>query len=239
MKQVSFKKAIQLWQGIQPVSDRDRERLSRRFTIDYNYNSNHIEGNTLTYGQTEILLLFGKIVGEATVRDVQEMTASNVGLKIMSEEAKLPDMPLTQNFIRTLHKTLLREDYTVYRNLPGGMQTSYTIHAGRYKTLFGNGVKSDTLAAMDPRNAICSGMAPLLCTHAEDDQVVPVASHIAFAEAYRAAGNTCEFFRYPCDVQPGLTGHCIWRPRSHPHKLIGPIEERIRAFFNKVKKGAK
>ena len=134
MKQVSFKKAIKAWQGIQPVSDRDRERLSRRFTIDYNYNSNHIEGNTLTYGQTEILLLFGKIVGEATVRDVQEMTASNVGLKMMSEEAKLPDMPLTQNFIRTLHKTLLREDYTVYRNLPGGMQTSYTIHAGQYKT---------------------------------------------------------------------------------------------------------
>ena len=134
MKQVSFKKAIKAWQGIQPVSDRDRERLSRRFTIDYNYNSNHIEGNTLTYGQTEILLLFGKIVGEATVRDVQEMTASNVGLKMMSEEANLPNMPLTQNFIRTLHKTLLREDYTVYRNLPGGMQTSYTIHAGQYKT---------------------------------------------------------------------------------------------------------
>ena len=29
----------------------------------------------LTYAQTEILLLFGKIVGEATVRDVLEMTA--------------------------------------------------------------------------------------------------------------------------------------------------------------------
>ena len=43
-------------------------------------------------------------------------------------------MPLTQNFIRTLHKTLLREDYTVYRNLPGGVQTSYVIHAGQYKT---------------------------------------------------------------------------------------------------------
>ena len=134
MKQVSFKKALKAWQEIQPISERDRERLSRRFTIDYNYNSNHIEGNMLTYGQTEILLLFGKIVGEATVRDVQEMTASNVGLKMMSEEAKMQDMPLTQNFIRTLHKTLLREDYTVYRNLPGGIQTSYTIHAGQYKT---------------------------------------------------------------------------------------------------------
>ena len=122
------------WKALQPLSDRDREMLSRRFTIDFNYNSNHIEGNTLTYGQTEILLLFGKIVGEAEARDIQEMTASNVGLKMMTEEAKLKQTPLTQHFIRTLHKTLLREDYTEYRMLPGGVQTSYVIHAGQYKT---------------------------------------------------------------------------------------------------------
>jgi len=103
------------WNALQPLSDRDREMLSRRFTIDFNYNSNHIEGNTLTYGQTEILLLFGKIVGEADVRDIHEMTAGNVGLKMMREEAQLKETPLTQHFIRTLHKTLLREDYTVYR----------------------------------------------------------------------------------------------------------------------------
>lgn len=122
------------WNALQPLSDRDREVLSRRFTIDFNYNSNHIEGNTLTYGQTEILLMFRKIVGEADVRDVHEMTASNVGLKMMKEEALLKETPLTQHFIRTLHKTLLREDYTVYRTLPGGVQTSYVIHAGQYKT---------------------------------------------------------------------------------------------------------
>ena len=102
--------------------------------MDFNYNSNHIEGNTLTYGQTELLLLFGKVIGEADVKDVQDMTASNVTLKKMKEEALVKETPLTQNFIRTLHRTLLREDYTVYRNLPGGMQTSYTIHAGQYKT---------------------------------------------------------------------------------------------------------
>ena len=103
------------WNALLPLSERDRELLSRRFTIDFNYNSNHIEGNTLTYGQTEILLLFGKIIGEAEVKDIQEMTASNVGLQMMKEEAQLKDFPLTQNFIRTLHKTLLREDYTVDR----------------------------------------------------------------------------------------------------------------------------
>lgn len=134
MKYLNVKKALSAWRNIQPLSEKDRERLSRRFTVDFNYNSNHIEGNTLTYGQTEILLLFGKVIGEADVRDVQEMTASNVGLKMMTEEAKIKETPLTQNFIRTLHKTLLREDYIVYRNLPGGVQTSFVIHAGQYKT---------------------------------------------------------------------------------------------------------
>ncbi len=53
---------------------------------------------------------------------------------MMQEEAKLVDHPLTQNFIRQLHRTILREDYKVYRTLPGGISTSYTVHAGQYKT---------------------------------------------------------------------------------------------------------
>lgn len=134
MKYLNIAKAIEAWRSIQPLSERDRERLNRKFTVDFNFNSNHIEGNTLTYGQTELLLLFGKVVGEAEMKDLEDMKASNVGLKMMQEQALIKEMPLTQNFIRQLHKVLLREDYTVYRELPGGLQTSYVIHAGRYKT---------------------------------------------------------------------------------------------------------
>ena len=105
-----------------------------RFTVDYNYNSNHLEGNTLTYGQTELLLLFGKVSGEGHLKDFNDMKASEVSVKMMEEEAANKQVPLTQSFIRTLHKTLLREDYTEYRTLPNGTQTSYVIHAGQYKT---------------------------------------------------------------------------------------------------------
>lgn len=122
------------WQELFPITDRKRYLLSQRFSVDYNFNSNHIEGNTLTYGQTELLLLFGKVVGEGDLKDFVDMKASQVGMAMMLEEAKFKEQPLTQNFIRQLHKTLLREDYTVYRNLPGGITTSYVIHAGQYKT---------------------------------------------------------------------------------------------------------
>lgn len=122
------------WRSLQPLKETDQQRLNQKFMLEFNYNSNHIEGNTLTYGQTELLLLFGKVVDEANMKDLEEMKAHNVGLRMAKEEALNKDRPLTENFIRTLHQTLLREDYTVHRQLPDGTTTSYIVHAGRYKT---------------------------------------------------------------------------------------------------------
>lgn len=122
------------WQSLQPVKDEYQQRLDQKFMLEFNYNSNHIEGNTLTYGQTELLLLFGRVVGEAKMKDLEEMKAHNVCLKMTIAEAGEKDRPLTESFIRILHQTMLREDYTVYRQLPGGVNTSYVVHAGCYKT---------------------------------------------------------------------------------------------------------
>lgn len=122
------------WQSLQPLKEQDQNRLDQKFMLEFNYNSNHIEGNTLTYGQTEMLLMFGKVVDNANMKDLEEMKASNVGLKMVKDAALNKEQPLTEYFIRTLHQTLLREDYTVYRQLPDGTNTSYIVHAGQYKT---------------------------------------------------------------------------------------------------------
>ena len=121
------------WNSLKPLRDAVKDKLYRKFSLEFNFNSNHMEGNTLTYGQTEVLLLFGKVIGEAKMKDLEEMKAHNIGLKMVLEEAATNN-PLTETFIRQLHKVLLREDYVVYRNLPGGVTTSYTVHAGCYKT---------------------------------------------------------------------------------------------------------
>lgn len=122
------------WRSLQPLKDEDQERLDRKFMLEFNFNSNHIEGNTLTYGQTEFLLLFGRVVDNANMRDLEEMKASNVGLQMVKEEAKEKEHHLTEYFIRTLHKTLLREDYDVTVSMPNGSYNTYTVHAGTYKT---------------------------------------------------------------------------------------------------------
>ena len=122
------------WKSLFPLPDKQTQLLRNKFTTEYNFNSNHIEGNTLTYGQTELLLLFGKVSGEGNLKDFVDMKASQVGVEMVKEAVQDRSMSLTQNFIRQLHKVLLREDYTVYRELPGGGTTSYTVHAGQYKT---------------------------------------------------------------------------------------------------------
>ena len=57
-----LEKIYSKWLSIQPLSEADQNKLSMRFTVEYNYNSNHLEGNTLTYDQTELLLLFPDFV---------------------------------------------------------------------------------------------------------------------------------------------------------------------------------
>jgi Fic family protein len=74
------------------------------------------------------------VSGEGDLKDFVDMKASQVGVEMVKEAVSDRNMPLTQNFIRQLHKVLLREDYTVYRDLPGVGQTNYTVHAGQYKT---------------------------------------------------------------------------------------------------------
>ena len=125
--------AYEKWLALQPFSPTDSARLDRKFMLDFNYNSNHIEGNTLTYGQTEVLLLMGEVIGSAKMKDLEDMKAHNLCLNLMIEEAKTADH-LSESFIKRLHQVMLREDYTVYRELPGGRQTSYVVHAGTYKT---------------------------------------------------------------------------------------------------------
>ena len=68
------------WQSLQPLKDEYQQRLNRKFMLEFNYNSNHLEGNTLTYGQTELLLLFGKVTeGTDTVEKIEKVKTGSLG----------------------------------------------------------------------------------------------------------------------------------------------------------------
>ena len=94
MKQIP--ELYQKWLAMHPLLPEDEQRLQRKFMLDFNFNSNHIEGNTLTYGQTEVLLLLGEVVGS------DERFGGDEGSQCLSEDdgGRGPERPSPD---RTLH----------------------------------------------------------------------------------------------------------------------------------------
>lgn len=119
------------WQKLQPLKPEYQKRLDSKLMLDFNFNSNHLEGNTLSYGQTKLLFIFGKTSGSASFRDYEEMKAHNVGLELVKREAIDTERPLTENFIRELNRTILVENF---RKPCADGQSTNEIHVGIYKT---------------------------------------------------------------------------------------------------------
>jgi fido (protein-threonine AMPylation protein) len=122
------------WQSLQPLKSQDQKRLDEKFRLEFNYNSNHIEGNTLTYGQTKLLLIFDKTEGIHELRNFEEMKAHDVALKMIVEEAKDKERPLTESFIRTLNEKILVRPFWKDAETFDGQKTRVEIKIGEYKS---------------------------------------------------------------------------------------------------------
>ena len=68
------------WLAAQPLPGAKHDELWRKFRLEWNYNSNHIEGNTLTYGETELLLIMGQTKGDHSIREYDEMKAHDAAV---------------------------------------------------------------------------------------------------------------------------------------------------------------
>lgn len=122
------------WQSLQPLKTECQKRLDDKFKLEFNYNSNHIEGNTLTYGQTELLFMFGETSGNASLKDYEEMRAHNVGLEMMKVMARDKERPLTESFLRELNQTILVQNYWKTGITLDEAPTRMQIKVGTYKT---------------------------------------------------------------------------------------------------------
>ncbi|MCP4457983.1 MAG: Fic family protein [Cytophagales bacterium] len=118
-----------------PISKEFANNLKKKFRLEFNYNSNHLEGNTLTYGQTQLLLLFDKSSGDVPVSDIEEMKAHDVALAQIEELAKDEERPLTEQFICELNKTILVKDFWKDSIDLNGNPSRKKIEIGKYKSL--------------------------------------------------------------------------------------------------------
>ena len=116
-----------------PLKAEDQKRLDKKFRLEWNYNSNHIEGNTLTYKQTELLLIFGKTTGDHEMRENEEMQAHDAAMKLVNEFANDKTRHLTEADIRQWNKIILVKPYWGNAQTPDGQPTRKLIQPGEYK----------------------------------------------------------------------------------------------------------
>ena len=97
-----------------PLKAKDNKRLQKKLRLEFNYNSNHLEGNTLTYGQTQLLLFFDKSSGDVPVSDIEEMKAHDVALSQIEEIAKeVKKISPDSEFIETAEARQYRESQAI------------------------------------------------------------------------------------------------------------------------------
>ncbi|HPH21297.1 MAG TPA: Fic family protein, partial [Haliscomenobacter sp.] len=120
-------------QALQPIDPEFQRKLDKKFRLEFNYNSNHLEGNTLTYGETELLLIFDNTKGNHTMREYEEMQAHDVALRLVQEWAQDEERPLSEADICDLNKIILVRPYWKNARTLDGQQTRRQISVGKYK----------------------------------------------------------------------------------------------------------
>ena len=102
-----------------PLTEGEVERLTEEFIIEYTYNSNAMEGNTLTLRETDMVLR-GLTIDRKPLKDHMEAVGHKEAFDFVRDLVK-EQMPLSESVIKQIHYLVLadkREDRGVYRRVP-------------------------------------------------------------------------------------------------------------------------
>lgn len=106
--------------NLRPLSQTEMRRLSEEFMIENTYDSNAIEGNTLTLRETALILQEGITIAEKPLKDHLEAIGHKDAFLYIVELADRNE-PLTEKVIKDIHSLVLMNDSAnrgVYRRLP-------------------------------------------------------------------------------------------------------------------------
>lgn len=102
-----------------PLTAGEAERLTEQFVVEYTYNSNAIEGNTLTLRETDMVLR-GLTIDKKPLKDHMEAVGHKEAFEFVSELVK-DNVSLSESIIKQIHFLVLadkRDDRGVYRRVP-------------------------------------------------------------------------------------------------------------------------
>ena len=116
--EVVHQKRAQL-DALRPLGKGELERLMQEFVVEFTYNSNAIEGNTLTMHETD-LVLRGITVGEKPLKDHLEAVGNRDAFEYV-RELVADEVPLSQRVVREIHQLVLADkprERGIYRSIP-------------------------------------------------------------------------------------------------------------------------
>lgn len=105
--------------SLRPLTPGEVMALDEQFAVEYTYNSNAIEGNTLTLRETD-LVLRGLTVDKKPLKDHLDVVGHKEAFDYVSQLVKGKE-PLTERVIKQIHFLVLGRDIQnrgVYRNVP-------------------------------------------------------------------------------------------------------------------------
>ena len=102
-----------------PLTSGETKRLGEEFMIEFTYNSNAIEGNTLTLQETA-MVLEGMTIDKKPLKDHLEAVGHRDAFQYLQHLVS-EKMPLSERVIKEVHSLVLMdrsEDKGVYRSIP-------------------------------------------------------------------------------------------------------------------------
>mgnify|MGYP001123903651 CR=1 FL=1 len=102
-----------------PLTEGEVERLTEEFVVEYTYNSNAIEGNTLTLRETDMVLR-GLTIAQKPLKDHMEAVGHKEAFDFLRELVK-EQVILSESIIKQIHYLVLadkKDDRGIYRRVP-------------------------------------------------------------------------------------------------------------------------
>jgi Fic family protein len=118
---------------MRPLPEDVEGRVMQKLRLDWNYHSNAIEGNRLTYGETIAFLMEGITAKGKPLKDHLDIRGHNEAINFLLSIVK-DTRPISEADIRNLHKMILVEPYDVKAQTADGLPTTKRITLGEYKT---------------------------------------------------------------------------------------------------------
>ena len=113
--------------AMRPLTPGEVKRLQEEFMVEFTYNSNAIEGNTLTLKETA-MVLEGMTIDQKPLKDHLEAVGHRDAFLYIQDIAK-QDVPLSEFVIKNIHSLVLMnqpEDKGIYRKIPVRIMGAYT-----------------------------------------------------------------------------------------------------------------